>query len=296
MSILAAIQMSSQDNIADNLADAERLLAQASTAGACLAVLPENFACFAAGQQRQTAAQFEYIQDQLSVLARRFQLWIVAGSIPCPYRPNGQIVPDGKVRSCCLLLDPSGQVVARYDKIHLFDVHVADGVGGYCESATFEAGDQIVTASTPFGHLGLMICYDLRFPELALALRQQGAEILTAPSAFTHMTGQLHWSLLLRARAIDSQCWVIGANQTGWHGTRQTWGHSAIVDMNGRLYCDAAQKNTLADMDNPTGRGSNVRTACYDQATLIACRSAMPLMDHRRLMLPTDLIKDVFNG
>lgn len=296
MSILAAIQMSSQDNIADNLADAERLLAQAATAGACLAVLPENFACFAAGQQRQTAAQFEYIQDQLSVLARRFKLWIVAGSIPCPYRPNGQIVPDGKVRSCCLLLDPSGQVVARYDKIHLFDVHVADGVGGYRESATFEAGDQIVTASTPFGHLGLMICYDLRFPELALALRQQGAEILTAPSAFTHMTGQLHWSLLLRARAIDSQCWVIGANQTGWHGARQTWGHSAIVDIDGRLYCDAAHENTPETVYDPVTRGSTVLTACYDQAVLIARRSAMPLMDHRRLMLPTDLIKDVCDG
>ena len=296
MSILAAIQMSSQDNIADNLADAERLLAQAATAGACIAVLPENFACFAAGQQRQTAEQFEYIQDQLSMLARRFQLWIVAGSIPCPYRPNGQIVPDGKVRSCCLLLDPSGQVVARYDKIHLFDVHVADGVGGYRESATFEAGDQIVTASTPFGHLGLMICYDLRFPELALALRQQGAEILTAPSAFTHMTGQLHWSLLLRARAIDSQCWVIGANQTGWHGVRQTWGHSAIVDVDGHLYCDAAHENTPETVYDPVTRGSTVLTACYDQATLVARRSAMPLMDHRRSMLPTDLFKDVCDG
>jgi len=249
-----------------------------------LAVLPENFACFAAGQQRQTAAQFELIRDQLAALASQYQLWLVAGSLPCPYRPNGQTVPDGKVRSCCLLFDPSGQVVARYDKIHLFDAQVADSVGGYRESATFEAGDQVVTAQTPFGRLGLMICYDLRFAELALALRRQGAEILTVPSAFTHLTGQQHWSLLLRARAIDSQCWVIGANQTGWHGRRQTWGHSAIVDAAGQIYSEA------------TSGGLTLITACYDHSVLLAQRSAMPLMDHRRFDLPTDLFKDVCNG
>ncbi len=282
--ILAAIQMSSQDSIAQNLADASILLGQAAQAGACLAVLPENFACFAAGQQRHTAAQFEQIRDQLAAMARQHQLWLVAGSLPCAYRPNGQIVPNAKVRSCCLLFDPSGDVVARYDKIHLFDAQVADGAGGYQESATFEAGDQVVSAHTPFGRLGLMICYDLRFPELALALRRQGAELLTAPSAFTHATGQLHWSLLLRARAIDSQCWVIGANQAGWHGTRQTWGHSAIVDGAGQIYSEAASG------------GSTLLTACYDQTALIARRSAMPLMDHRRFDLPTDLFKDVCNG
>lgn len=288
MPILAAIQMSSQDNIAANLADVAQQLAQAAAAGATLAVLPENFACFAAGQQQHTAHQFDTICQQLAALARQYQLWLVAGSLPCPYRPNGQIVPDGKVRACCLLFDPSGQVVARYDKIHLFDVQVADGVGGYCESATFEAGDQVVGVNTPFGRLGLMICYDLRFPELALALRRQGAEILTAPSAFTHVTGQLHWSLLLRARAVDTQCWVIGANQTGWHGTRQTWGHSAIVSDQGLLLCEAAHKTATETINQTTARGSTVITACYDQTALVARRSAMPLMDHRRLTLPTD--------
>lgn len=280
--------MSSQDSIAQNLTDVAQQLQQAAQAGACLAVLPENFACFAAGQQRQTAEQFEQIRDQLTVLARRFRLWLVAGSLPCAYRPNGQTVPDGKVRSCCLLLDPSGQVVARYDKIHLFDVQVADGVGGYRESATFEAGDQVVSANTPFGRLGLMICYDLRFPELALVLRRQGAEILTAPSAFTYLTGQLHWSLLLRARAIDTQCWVIGANQTGWHGTRQTWGHSAIVSDQGEILCEVAHKTTIETINQTTAGGSTLITTCYDQAALVARRSAMPLMDHRRLMLSTD--------
>lgn len=288
MPILAAIQMSSQDNIAANLADVAQQLAQAAAAGATLAVLPENFACFAAGQQQHTAQQFDTICQQLAVLVRQYQLWLVAGSLPCPYRPNGQPVPDGKVRACCLLFDPSGQVVARYDKIHLFDVQVADGVGGYRESATFEAGDQVISANTPFGRLGLMICYDLRFPELALALRRQGAEILTAPSAFTHVTGQLHWSLLLRARAIDSQCWVIGANQTGWHGTRQTWGHSAIVSDQGNVLCEVMHKTATETINQTTTGGSTLITACYDQVALVARRSAMPLMDHRRLMLSTD--------
>lgn len=280
--------MSSQDDIAQNLADVSRLLSQAAAAGATVAVLPENFACFAGGRQRHTAAQFDDIRDQLARMAAQYQLWLVAGSLPCAYRPNGQIVPDGKVRSCCLLFDPSGQVVARYDKIHLFDAQVADAVGGYRESATFEAGNQVVSANTPFGRLGLMICYDLRFAELALALRQQGAALIAAPSAFTYTTGQLHWSLLLRARAIDSQCWLIGANQAGWHGTRQTWGHSAIVDFDGQIYNEATLESTH--------RGSTVITACYDQAAMVARRSAMPLMDHRRLMLPTDLIKDVCDG
>ena len=280
--------MSSQDSIAQNLTDVAQQLQQAAQAGACLAVLPENFACFAAGQQRQTAEQFEQIRDQLAGFARQFNLWLVAGSLPCRYRPNGQIVPDGKVRSCCLLFDPSGQVVARYDKIHLFDAQVADSVGGYRESATFEAGDQVISANTPFGRLGLMICYDLRFPELALALRRQGAEILTAPSAFTYPTGQRHWSLLLRARAIDTQCWVIGANQTGWHGTRQTWGHSAIVSDQGNVLCEVMHKTATETINQTTAGGSTLITACYDQAALVARRSAMPLMDHRRLMLSTD--------
>ncbi|MEC7120599.1 MAG: carbon-nitrogen hydrolase family protein [Pseudomonadota bacterium] len=282
---IAAIQMSSQDKIEQNLADAYALLQQVAALGSSLAVLPENFACFAAGQQQQTAAQFELIAAQLAEWACQLGLWIIAGSLPCPYRPNGQMIPDGRVRSSCLLFDPSGQIVARYDKIHLFDVNVADGTGGYQESRHFEAGNQIVTAQTPFGMLGLMICYDLRFPELALALRQHGAQILTAPSAFTYMTGQQHWSLLLRARAIDSQCWVIGANQVGWHGTRQTWGNSSIIDYMGQI-CAA----------DHTG-ASTVITACYDQTHLIAQRSAMPLMEHRRLDLPTTILtKDVRYG
>lgn len=266
---LAAIQMNSQDQIEDNLAHALELITQAAQANCQLAVLPENFACFAPGQHRHTAAQFDDIIARVAQWARDLNIWIVAGSVPCPYRPNGQIIADQRVRSACLLLDPSGKTVARYDKIHLFDVAVQDGVGQYQESATFEAGDQIVTAHTPFGRLGLMVCYDLRFPEQALALRQQDAEILTAPSAFTHLTGGAHWQLLLRARAIDSQCLVIGAGQGGWHGARQTWGHSAISDSWGEIL---AQTN---------GETPTLVIADYNAPKLKARRLAMPLMAHR---------------
>lgn len=266
---LAAIQMNSQDQIELNLTHALELITQATHAGCQLAVFPENFACFAPGQQRNTAAQFDDIIAAVALWARDLNIWIVAGSVPCPYRPNGQLIPDQRVRSASLLLDPSGKTVARYDKIHLFDVAVQDGIGQYQESATFEAGDQIITASTPFGQLGLMVCYDLRFPEQALALRQQGAEILTAPSAFTHLTGKAHWQLLLRARAIDSQCLVIGAGQGGWHGSRQTWGHSAISDGWGEILTENHSEMPALII------------ADYDAAALQIRRTAMPLMAHR---------------
>ncbi|GAC1377693.1 MAG: carbon-nitrogen hydrolase family protein [Aquirhabdus sp.] len=266
---LAAIQMNSQDQIELNLTHAFELLTEAAQAGCQLAVLPENFACFAPGQQQRTAERFDEIIKIVAKWAQDLNLWIVAGSVPCAYRPNGQRIADGRVRSACLVLDPSGSTVARYDKIHLFDVAVQDGIGQYQESATFEEGEQIVTANTPFGKLGLMVCYDLRFPEQAIALRQQGAEILTAPSAFTHLTGGAHWQLLLRARALDSQCVVVGAGQGGWHGSRQTWGHSAIVDGWGDVLAHTTS-------ENPT-----VISTEYDAAKLQARRVAMPLIDHR---------------
>lgn len=266
---LAAIQMNSQDQIELNLAHALELLTEAAEVGCQLAVLPENFACFAPGQQRHTAERFDEIITAVAKWAQDLNLWIVAGSIPCAYRPNGQHIADGRVRSASLVLDPSGSMVARYDKIHLFDVAVQDGIGQYQESATFEPGDQIVTASTPFGKLGLMVCYDLRFPEQAIALRQQGAEILTAPSAFTHLTGGAHWQLLLRARALDSQCVVVGAGQSGWHRSRQTWGHSAIVDSWGDV------------LAHTTSEDATVISTEYDARTLHARRAAMPLMTAR---------------
>ena len=265
----AAIQMNSQDQIDANLEAAHRLLQEAAQAGSKLAVLPENFACFASGQQRRTAERFDEIVQTVGHWAQQLDLWVVAGSIPCAYRPDGRPISDGRVRSACVLLDPSGQVTARYDKIHLFDVDVPDGIGQYQESATFEAGTTLVTALTPFGRLGLMVCYDLRFPEQAIALRQQGADILTAPSAFTALTGQAHWQLLLRARAIDSQCMVIGAGQGGTHGQRQTWGHSAIVNAWGEVCAERSDQVPA------------VISTEFDRSQLEARRRAMPLMAHR---------------
>lgn len=271
--IFAVAQMNSQDSIEQNLDDVSVLMMQACEQNASLLVLPENFACFAAGQQANTAERFDDIVQQLQQMAAKYGLWLVAGSIPCPYRPNGKPVADDRVRSTSLLISPESKTVARYDKIHLFDAQVGDHTGSYQESATFEPGDEIVVASTPFGQLGMMVCYDLRFPELALALRKQGADFLTAPSAFTYITGQMHWQLLLRARAADTQCYVLGAAQQGTHGTRQTWGHSAISDAAGAI------------MTERTTAGMGIITATFDMNAVQQRRAAMPLIQHRRLGL-----------
>ncbi|RYY80664.1 MAG: carbon-nitrogen hydrolase family protein [Moraxellaceae bacterium] len=276
MPVFAVAQMNSQDSIAHNMATATQLMQQAREQQATLLVLPENFACFAAGQQARTAERFDDLQQQLQQLATTYGLWLVAGSIPCPYRPNGQPVPDHRVRSTSLLISPEGTTAARYDKIHLFDAQVGDTTGSYQESATFEPGEAIVVANTPFGCLGMMVCYDLRFPELALALRKQGADVLSAPSAFTEMTGRLHWQLLLRARAMDTQCYVLGAGQQGTHGSRNTWGHSAISNAAGELVAEY----------NETDAG--VITATFDIKAVQQRRESMPLMQHRRLGLLKD--------
>lgn len=272
MTLLSVAQMNSQNNIEDNFKQVEQLIQQSKAQGASLITFPENFICFAAGKQRETAAQFEAIQQRLEQLAHQYQIWIVAGTLPCPFRPDGSIVPDGRVRTSSLCISPEG-TEARYDKIHLFDVQVADGVGGYQESQFFEPGDDVVIAQTPFGNIGLMVCYDLRFPELALTLRQRGAHILTAPAAFTYTTGQMHWQLLLQARAMDSQCAVLGAAQQGWHGEkRQTWGHSGATNSRGQLLALVEEE------------GAALITVEFDLNEQQQIREAMPLMQHRRLV------------
>lgn len=272
MTLLAVSQMNSQNDIEANFVVIESLIQQSKAQGAELIVFPENFVCFAAGKQRDTAEQFESIQARLEQLAHRYEIWIVAGTLPCPFRPNGSVITDGRVRTVSLCISPE-RTEARYDKIHLFDVQVSDAVGGYQESKFFEPGEDVIVAKTPFGHIGLMVCYDLRFPELALTLRQQGANILTAPAAFTYTTGQLHWQLLLQARAMDSQCYVLGAAQQGWHGEkRQTWGHSGITDSRGQLL----------QMVNHEGTG--LITSAFELEEQEIVRSSMPLMQHRRII------------
>ena len=272
MSLLSVVQMNSQDDIEANFTVIESLIQQSKAQNAELIVFPENFVCFAAGKQRETAAQFEAIQQRLEQLAHRYQIWIVAGTLPCPFRPDGSIIQDGRVRTVSLCISPE-RTEARYDKIHLFDVQVGDAVGGYQESRFFEPGDEVVIAQTPFGKLGLMVCYDLRFPELSLMLRTKGANILTAPAAFTYTTGKLHWQLLLQARAMDSQCFVLGSAQQGWHGEqRQTWGHAGITDSRGQL---------LQMIDT---EGHGLVTSAFDLDEQNTIRLSMPLMQHRRLI------------
>lgn len=272
MTLLSVAQMNSQNDIEENFVTIESLIQQSKAQEAELIVFPENFVCFAAGKQRETAAQFEVLQQRLEQLAHRYQIWIIAGTLPCPFRPDGSVIQDGRVRTVSLCISPE-KTEARYDKIHLFDVQVGDAVGGYQESQFFEPGTDLVIASTPFGQIGLMVCYDLRFPELALSLRQKGANLLTAPAAFTYTTGQMHWQLLLQARAMDSQCFVLGAAQQGWHGPkRQTWGHAAATNSQGQLL----------DMVNHDGAG--LITVEFDLAQQQAVRQSMPLMQHRKII------------
>lgn len=270
---VAAIQMSSVADVGRNLETALGLLRQAAAAGARLAVLPENFA-FMGAHERDKLALAEAdgdaqapIQEFLAQTARRLGLWIVAGTVPL--RVPGD--PD-RVYAACLVYDAQGRRAARYDKIHLFDVDVGDAQGSYRESATFEPGDQIVCVDTPAGRLGLSVCYDLRFAELYLALGRQGAEILSVPSAFTHRTGEAHWEVLLRARAIENQAYVIGAGQGGRHSAeRETWGHSLIADPWGHLL----------DQCPTPGPATIVATRSATDQTQI--RQRMPVQSHRKL-------------
>ncbi|MGB8696644.1 MULTISPECIES: carbon-nitrogen hydrolase family protein [Acinetobacter] len=272
MTLLSVVQMNSQDDIEANFVVIESLIQQSKADGAELIVFPENFICFAGGKQRETAMQFEALQQRLEKLAHQYQIWIVAGTLPCPFRPDGSVITDGRVRTVSLCISPERTEV-RYDKIHLFDVQVGDAVGGYQESKFFEPGTDVVVAKTPFGNIGLMVCYDLRFPELALTLRSRDAHILTAPAAFTYTTGQMHWQLLLQARAMDSQCYVLGAAQQGWHGTkRQTWGHAGASNSRGQI------------LDIIQSEGASLITVPFDLDEQETVRTSMPLIQHRKII------------
>jgi predicted amidohydrolase len=271
---LAVIQMVSQDDVLANLDAARRLLQQAAEAGARLAVLPENFAAMGrrdlAALSRAEAEGQGPILPWLQQTARDLGLWIVAGTIPLP--PDGQ--PSAKAHACSLLIDEHGERAARYDKLHLFDVDVADARGRYRESDDYAFGGRVVVADTPVGRLGLTVCYDLRFPELYSRLREAGAELISAPAAFTAVTGAAHWQVLTRARAIETQCYVLAAGQGGTHpGGRETFGHSAIIDPWGRVLAEQPQ-------------GEAVLLASRDAAEQAAIRQRMPVALHRRFIAP----------
>jgi predicted amidohydrolase len=267
---LAVIQMVSQDDVLANLAQARRLLEQAAAGGARLAVLPENFAAMGrrdlAALGRREAYGDGPILPWLKQAARDLRLWIVAGTLPLP--PDGQ--PDAKALACSLLIDEQGERVARYDKLHLFDVDVADSRGRYRESDDYAHGQRLVVADTPVGRLGLTVCYDLRFPELYGALCEAGAELISVPAAFTAVTGAAHWQVLTRARAIETQCYLLAAGQGGCHpGGRETFGHSAIIDPWGRVLAEQAQ-------------GEGLLLAARDAAEQATIRQRMPVARHKR--------------
>ena len=271
---LAVVQMVTQECIAENLHAASRLLTQAAAQGARLAILPENFAAMGRPDLRDLgraeARGQGPIVPWLSETAARLGMWILAGTVPLP--PDDQ--PDAKPCACSLLIDDQGRRVARYDKLHLFDAQVADARGSYRESDDYAAGHRIVVADTPLGRLGMSVCYDLRFPMLYAALRHMGADFIAVPSAFTFVTGAAHWQALIRARAIETQCYILAAGQGGLHPHgRQTYGHSAIVDPWGRVVCECAQ-------------GEAVLIAQPDLREQQSIRQQMPLLHHDRFSVP----------
>ena len=259
--------MHSDEDLAANLARAERLIAQAAAEGARLAVLPECFAFIDDDIQAQfTVAENDGdgpIQNFLAEQAARHGVWLVGGSLPI--RTDGD-----KVRAACPLFNDKGERVARYDKIHLFDVFVEESGESYGESTVFQPGRQAVTADTPCGRLGFTICYDLRFPELFRALIDQGADYIVVPSAFTAPTGAAHWNTLLRSRAIENSCYVVAANQGNRRrGNRDSYGHSLIADPWGEVLCELG--------DEP-----GVAVATLDRDRLTRIRRDFPCLQHRK--------------
>lgn len=271
MAKLAVAQMVSGESVVTNLEAVELLVEEAANAGAKLLLLPENFALLdsrALIDLARDEVKTQRIQKFLSSLAKRYNLWLIAGSVPLLAKGYEEI--EDKVWASCLVFDAQGALKASYNKIHLFDVDVADAHSAYRESDFIQAGNKLVTVDTPFGCIGLTICYDLRFPEQFQKLRQMGADIITVPSAFTYVTGEAHWEVLLRARAIENQCYVLAANQGGEHSpSRKSWGHSMIVDPWGEVLAvreSAGKGLALADID---------LKAVQDR------RDAMPVMQHR---------------
>jgi predicted amidohydrolase len=269
MTLVAAIQMTTTADVGRNLAAAQALLRQARERGACVAALPENFAFMGPAEADKLGVAEEDgagpVQDALAGLARQLGLWIVAGTLPV--RAPG----EARVAAACLVFDVDGRRVARYDKVHLFDVAIPGREERYQESASVLPGQQTVCVDTPAGRLGLAVCYDLRFPELFRRLLDDGAEWFCLPSAFTAPTGRAHWEILLRARAIENLCHMVAPAQSGFHQNgRETHGDSMIVDCWGRV---------LARLP----RGTGVVIADIDLVRQREVRQNFPSIQHRRL-------------
>lgn len=268
MSRVALIQMTSSADVDRNMQHVEQFLKQAKDQHAELAVLPENFAFMGMKEtdKLEIAEQYGHgaIQRKISQLAKQLKLWIIAGTIPM--KTSG-----AKVRSSSIVFDEQGTQVARYDKIHLFDVRVSDHES-HQESLTVERGTNLVVIDSPIGKIGMTVCYDLRFPELYQQLMAQGAQIFAVPSAFTAVTGLAHWEILLRSRAIENLCYVLAPNQCGHHANgRSTYGHSMVVEPWGKV---VAQKET----------DTGVVTADVDLQRLHQLRQHFPCVEHHVLV------------
>jgi nitrilase len=257
--------MISSPSVEDNLATARRLVAQAAAGGAQLVVLPEYWAIMGK-QETDKLAHAEQpgsgpIQDGMAQMARQHGIWLIGGTLPLI---SGE---EGKVLNTTLVYDPQGAPAGRYDKIHLFGF--TRGTESYNESRTIVPGAQVRSIETPFGRVGLSICYDLRFPELYRAMGD--CALIVVPAAFTHTTGSAHWEVLLRARAIENQCYVLASAQGGLHPNgRRTWGHSMLIDPWGEV------KAVL-----PEGEG--VVSGEIDLVFLAGVRESLPALAHRTM-------------
>jgi len=264
----AAIQMTSTRDVQANLVEAGRLVADAVARGAELVVLPENFSFLGATDADRVAATETFgdgpAQHFLATTAKRHGIWLVGGTIPI--RDGGQ-----RASSRSLLIGPTGQIAAHYDKIHLFDVDVPGRAAErYRESDTTLAGTRVVATKTPIGRIGQTVCYDIRFPALFHRLSVLGADVLVVPAAFTVPTGQVHWQPLLQARAIESLVYVVAAGQWGEHaGGRKTYGHSMVIGPWGEI---------LGELRDGTG----VVCVDLDMARLAELRQRFPTVQHRR--------------
>lgn len=273
--VAAAVQMNSQADLAENLGRAERLVAEAASRGAQVVVLPENFA-FMGGEDDERLRVAEdldtrdggKIRSFLAESAAKHGVWILAGGLP------ERSSDPRRVHNTCAAVAPSGEIVARYRKMHMFDVEVGDGQR-YRESASCMPGDEPIVVEVQGARVGLSICYDLRFPELYRELVSRGAEVLIVPAAFTLATGKDHWHVLLRARAIEAQCYVIAAAQWGSHPKgRKTYGKSCIVDPWGEVVAQASE-------------GEGIVVAKLDPSYLEQVRSSLPSLQHRRIGVPS---------
>ncbi|MGZ8290583.1 MAG: carbon-nitrogen hydrolase family protein [Telluria sp.] len=265
MTTVAAVQMVSTPNVQENIATARRLVAEAAAGGAQLVTLPEYWPIMGMSDADKVAHAEQPgsgpIQDFMADAARTHGIWLIGGTLPMVS------LDEGKVMNTVLVYGPDGKPVVRYDKIHLFGF--TKGTESYDESRTIVPGASVGSFEAPFGRVGLSVCYDLRFPELYRAMGE--CVLIVVPAAFTHTTGMAHWEILLRARAIENQCYVLASAQGGTHANgRRTFGHSMLIDPWGEV------KALLKE-------GEGVVSGEIDAAYLASVRESLPALKHRKM-------------